>query len=103
MHSLSGALGQVFVFLTIAKYGALNCAVIGLGRKMLTLLTSFVLFNHALNGYQVVGLSMSVTAMVAMFFENTTKKDEVKSKRHYWLYCTTNHCPVLISGYRAMQ
>jgi UDP-galactose transporter B1 len=40
---LTGALGQVFVFMTIAKFGALNCALIGLVRKILSLLLSFVL------------------------------------------------------------
>jgi UAA transporter family len=46
----TGAFGQVFVFVTISKFGALNCALIGLGRKILSLLLSFVLYGHSLNG-----------------------------------------------------
>ena len=55
--------------MTIAWLGALNCALIGLGRKMLTLLLSFVLYGHSLNAFQVVGLALSIAAMIANFFE----------------------------------
>ena len=64
---LTGAMGQVFVFITISKFGALNCALIGLGRKMLSLLLSFVLYGHSMNSLQVVGLTLSLAAMVANF------------------------------------
>lgn len=60
---------QVFVFVTISKFGALNCALIGLGRKMLSLLLSFILYNHTMNAIQMVGLSLSLLAMVANFYE----------------------------------
>ena len=63
----TGALGQVFVFVTISKFGALNCALIGLGRKLLSLLLSFVLYGHSLNAVQVVGLLLSLAAMIANF------------------------------------
>jgi drug/metabolite transporter (DMT)-like permease len=59
----------VFVFLTISKFGALNCALIGLGRKILSLLLSFVLYAHVLNASQMVGLALSLAAMVANFYE----------------------------------
>ena len=58
---------KVFVFVTISKFGALNCALIGLGRKMLTLLLSFILYGHTMNSLQVVGLSLSLAAMIANF------------------------------------
>lgn len=66
---LTGALGQVFVFVTIAKFGALNCALIGLVRKILSLLLSFFLYGHVLNAYQTVGLVLSISAMIANFYE----------------------------------
>ena len=66
---ITGAVGQVFVFVTIAKFGALNCALIGLGRKMLSLLLSFVLYGHTLNAIQTVGLTLSLVAMIANFYE----------------------------------
>ncbi len=66
---MSDAAVQVFVFVTISKFGALNCALIGLGRKMLSLLLSFVLYGHAMNVFQGLGLFLSLTAMVANFYE----------------------------------
>jgi len=66
---LTGALGQVFVFVTISKFGALNCALIGLGRKILSLVLSFVLYGHTMNAFQTVGLALAITAMIANFYE----------------------------------
>ena len=78
---LTGAIGQVFVFLTIAKFGALNCALIGLGRKMLSLLLSFVLYGHTLNAIQTVGLTLSLVAMIANFYEKGGKPKKEESDR----------------------
>ncbi len=66
---LTGAIGQVFVFVTISKFGALNCALIGLVRKMLSLILSFVLYGHTLNAFQTVGLALAIAAMIANFYE----------------------------------
>ena len=77
---ITGALGQVFVFITIAKFGALNCALIGLGRKMLSLLLSFVLYNHSMNSLQVVGLTLSLAAMIANFKGKSGGKEGRKAE-----------------------
>jgi solute carrier family 35 (UDP-galactose transporter), member B1 len=65
---LSGALGQVFIFVTIAKFGALTCSIIGLARKVTTLVASIYFYGHALNGVQFLGLCISVGSMVMEFF-----------------------------------
>lgn len=70
---LSGALGQVFIFVTIAKFGALTCSIIGLARKITTLLASIYFYGHHLNGIQVSGLVVSVTAMVMNFMGKSKK------------------------------
>lgn len=57
------------MFVTIAKFGALNCALLGLLRKMLSLLLSFLLYGHTLNAIQTVGLGLSLMAMIANFYE----------------------------------
>ena len=80
---LTGAMGQVFVFITISKFGALNCALIGLARKILSLLLSFVLYGHTLNAFQTMGLLLSLVAMISNFYEkgggggHGGKKDKV--------------------------
>lgn len=65
---LSGAIGQVFIFVTIAKFGALTCSIIGLARKVTTLVASIYFYGHSLNKVQAVGLAIAVGAMVNDFF-----------------------------------
>merc|ERR1711935_53755 len=66
-------MGQVFIFVTIAKFGALTCSIIGLSRKITTLLASIYFYGHHLNGIQVSGLIISVTAMVMNFMGKSKK------------------------------
>jgi UDP-galactose transporter B1 len=70
---LSGALGQVFIFVTIAKFGALTCSIIGLSRKVTTLVASIYFYGHHLNGIQFTGLCISVGAMVLNFMGKSKK------------------------------
>lgn len=65
---LSGAIGQVFIFVTIAKFGALTCSIIGLARKVTTLVASIYFYGHSLNKVQAVGLFIAIGAMVNDFF-----------------------------------
>lgn len=65
---LTGAMGQVFIFVTIAKFGALTCSIIGLARKVTTLVASIYFYGHSLNGVQFFGLTVSVAAMVMNFW-----------------------------------
>eukprot|EP00590_Aulacoseira_subarctica_P002910 CAMPEP_0172415288 /NCGR_PEP_ID=MMETSP1064-20121228/1733_1 /TAXON_ID=202472 /ORGANISM="Aulacoseira subarctica , Strain CCAP 1002/5" /LENGTH=457 /DNA_ID=CAMNT_0013152225 /DNA_START=38 /DNA_END=1411 /DNA_ORIENTATION=- len=64
---LSGALGQVFIFVTISKFGALTCSIIGLARKVATLCASIYFYGHILNKTQVLGLIICIGSMVANF------------------------------------
>ena len=73
---LSGALGQVFIVVTIAKFGALTCSIIGLARKVTTLVASIYFYGHSLNGVQFTGLVVSVTAMVMNFWGKKSKKSD---------------------------
>mmetsp|Transcript_22125 Transcript_22125/g.52283 ORF Transcript_22125/g.52283 Transcript_22125/m.52283 type:complete len:485 (+) Transcript_22125:117-1571(+) len=66
---LSGAVGQVFIFVTIAKFGALTCSIIGLARKVTTLVASIYFYGHHLNSIQALGLFISVGAMSSNFFD----------------------------------
>lgn len=70
---LSGALGQVFIFITIAKFGALTCSIIGLARKVTTLVASIYFYGHSLNVIQFSGLVLSVASMVMNFWGKQTK------------------------------
>lgn len=70
---LSGALGQVFIFVTIAKFGALTCSIIGLARKVTTLVASIYFYGHHLTTIQSSGLLLSIAAMVMNFWGKTKK------------------------------
>eukprot|EP00903_Cladosiphon_okamuranus_P017442 g16066.t1 len=71
---LSGAMGQVFIFVTISKFGALTCSIIGLARKIVTLLASILIYGHEVNTLQCVGLTIAVGAMVFNFVDKGKKK-----------------------------
>lgn len=70
---LSGALGQVFIFITISKFGALTCSIIGLARKVTTLVASIYFYGHSLNAIQFSGLALSVASMVMNFWGKQKK------------------------------
>lgn len=72
--SLSGAVGQAFIFITISKFGALTCSIIGLARKVTTLVASIYFYGHVLNNTQSTGLVICVAAMVMNFAGKSPKK-----------------------------
>jgi len=64
---LSGAMGQIFIFVTISKFGALTCSIIGLARKVTTLTASIYFYGHSLNLVQSFGLALAIMAMIMNF------------------------------------
>jgi UDP-galactose transporter B1 len=77
---LTGALGQVFIFVTIAKFGALTCSIIGLARKITTLLASIFVYGHKLSLVQIMGLVLSIGSMLMEF--SGKKKGENNPPAH---------------------
>jgi UDP-galactose transporter B1 len=71
---LTGAMGQVFIFVTIAQFGALMCSLIGLGRKITTLIASIIIYQHPVSNQQGLGLVLAVGAMVYNFADKGGKK-----------------------------
>ncbi len=70
---LTGAIGQVFIFITISKFGALTCSIIGLSRKVTTLVASIYIYGHHLNAVQMTGLVICVSSMVMNFMGKKSK------------------------------
>jgi UDP-galactose transporter B1 len=70
---LSGAFGQVFIFVTISKFGALTCSIIGLARKIVTLLASIYIYGHKLNFVQGLGVTIAFGAMIYDFLGGKKK------------------------------
>lgn len=57
LFSVCGALGQLFIFRTLALFGSLTLVTITVSRKMITMLLSVVVFHHALSKGQVAGVA----------------------------------------------
>ncbi|GMH76968.1 hypothetical protein TL16_g07250 [Triparma laevis f. inornata] len=73
---ISGAAGQVFIFLTISYFGALTCSIIGLARKVTTLVASIYVYGHHINVIQGCGLGVCVGAMVVNFWGKGGEKEK---------------------------
>ncbi|THH31177.1 hypothetical protein EUX98_g3008 [Antrodiella citrinella] len=76
--SLTGALGQLFIFETLQHFGSLTLVTITLTRKLFTMLLSVMVYNHKLTpgqwgGAAVVFAGISVEAWV--------KRKDVHAKR----------------------
>ncbi|SPP88397.1 solute carrier family 35 member B1 homolog [Drosophila guanche] len=64
--SLCGALGQFFIFLTVANFGPLACSVVTTTRKFFTVLCSVLLFGNILIARQWLG---AVLVFAALFVD----------------------------------
>lgn len=56
--SLCGALGQVFIFMTLEHFGSLLLVTVTVTRKMLTMIISVLWFGHSLSGMQWLGVGL---------------------------------------------
>jgi len=53
-----GAMGQVFIFMTLSIFGSLLLVTVTVTRKMLTMIISVVWFGHSLSGMQWLGVGL---------------------------------------------
>ena len=69
LFSLTGAIGQLFIFLTLSLYGSLTLVTITVTRKMMTMLLSVFLFDHSLTFGQwgAVGIVFAAIGIEAEF------------------------------------
>jgi len=58
IFSLSGAVGQYFIFYTIKRFGALTFTIITTIRQMLAVVLSSVIYFHPLGTWEVLGLAI---------------------------------------------
>lgn len=56
LFAVCGALGQVFIFYTLEKYGSMILVTVTVTRKMFSMLLSVVWFNHTLTSGQWLGV-----------------------------------------------
>lgn len=76
--SLTGALGQLFIFMMVTSFGPLSCSVVTTSRKFFTVLCSVVLFGNHLSPRQWGG---AVLVFVGLFADMLMgKKDKAPAK-----------------------
>lgn len=58
LFSTTSAIGQLFIFLTVAGFGPLPCSILTTTRKFFTVLISVFLFNNTMTKTQWIGASL---------------------------------------------
>ncbi|KAI5804340.1 UAA transporter [Geopyxis carbonaria] len=76
--AVCGAIGQVFIFHTLAKFGSLVLVTITVTRKMLSMVFSVVAFGHSLSLMQQLGVGMVFSGIGA---EALIKRQSELSKK----------------------
>ncbi|ETN59885.1 solute carrier family 35 member B1 [Anopheles darlingi] len=66
--AITGALGQLFIFMMVSSFGALACSVVTTTRKFFTVLFSVLFFGNTLSGRQWVGALLVFTGLFADMF-----------------------------------
>jgi UDP-galactose transporter B1 len=78
LFSIAGAIGQLFIFLTLSLYGSLTLVTITVTRKMMTMLLSVFLFDHEMRAGQWMGVGI---VFAGIGVEAEFKRRETKEKR----------------------
>jgi len=76
--SLTGALGQLFIFETLQHFGSLTLVTITLTRKLFTMLLSVVVYNHKLRSGQWLGAAI---VFAGISVEAFVKRKDFHAKR----------------------
>lgn len=84
MLALTGALGQLFIFMMVSGYGPLSCSVVTTTRKFFTVLCSVILFGNVLATRQWYGAVLVFAGLFADMFigkkPQAAKKNVEKEK-----------------------
>ncbi|EEB08987.1 uridine diphosphate-N-acetylglucosamine transporter Hut1 [Schizosaccharomyces japonicus yFS275] len=77
-----GAIGQLFIFYTLEKFGSITLVTITLTRKVFTMLLSVVHFHHKLNPLQWVGVLFVFSGIsLEAFMKAQAKKTKLVDKK----------------------
>lgn len=80
--AVTGALGQLFIFIMVASFGPLACSVVTTTRKFFTVLFSVIFFGNALTSRQWLGTLLVFLGLFAdaAFGKSAPKKTEKNEK-----------------------
>jgi len=63
LFSIASAMGQNFIFITVANFGPLTCSVVTTTRKFFTILFSVLFFGNAINNRQWLAVGLVFTGL----------------------------------------
>jgi adenosine 3'-phospho 5'-phosphosulfate transporter B2 len=72
--SITSAVGQLFIFYTIKQFGALMFATINAVRTLLSVILSFLIFSHAVNAGEAMGIATVFAALGLQVVVKWTRK-----------------------------
>lgn len=82
LFCLCGALGQVFIFLTIENFGSLSLVTVTVTRKLFTILLSLFWFNHQLRPVQWLFVALVFVALaIESYAKRLAKTQDKKANR----------------------
>lgn len=79
--SLAASIGQVFIFITIEKYGALVFTLIMTTRQVFSIILSCIFFNHQMSMRNIIGTCIIFTALFVQQIPKIFTKSQINSKR----------------------
>jgi UDP-galactose transporter B1 len=78
--SICSAVGQSFIFYTVAHFDPLVCSTVTTTRKIFSVLLSIFTKGHAMSGQGWTGVSIAVGGIVSEVHAKITKSRRLKSK-----------------------
>jgi len=79
LFSLSGALGQCFIFKMVTDFGPLTCSIVTTLRKLLSLVFSILIFSHPYTNRHIIGTALVFTALLFDAFESRINTAKTKN------------------------
>jgi UDP-galactose transporter B1 len=83
LFCICGALGQLFIFMTIEKFGSLSLVTVTVTRKLFTILLSLFWFNHQLRPVQWLFVALVFVALaIESYAKRLSKNHDAKASQH---------------------
>merc|ERR1712060_985362 len=79
--AICSAVGQLFIFTTIKKYGPLVFATIQTVRQLLSIMLSIIFFGHPVNHMEELGIAIVFIALAAQIAQKYVARKNKSSKR----------------------
>ena len=67
LFSACGSIGQMFIFLTVAKFGSLVFAIVKTTRKFMSIIISILMYNYPFTSLQYIGMTVIFFCSISHF------------------------------------